>query len=165
VNELQATNNPNVYCVGELTGIGGAEGAIAEGQIAGHAAVGQFAKAEALFAARASCHEFRQAMATAFALRGELRALATEDTLLCRCEDVTVGRVRKFHGWREAKLQTRCGMGACQGRICGAASQVLLGWGMESVRPPFLPARVASLISKDDAPASDRQTNQSTTTT
>jgi len=165
VDERQATGIPDVLCVGEITGIGGADCAIVEGQIAGHAAAGQFARAEALFADRASWHEFRQAMAKAFALRGELKTLATEDTLLCRCEDVTLGRVRKSQGWRDAKLQTRCGMGACQGRICGAASQVLLGWGMESVRPPVLPARVAALISKDAAPASDRQSNQRTTTT
>ena len=165
VDEWQATSIPDVYCVGEITGIGGADCAIAEGQIAGHAAAGEFAKAEALFADRASWHEFRQAMAKAFALRAELKTLASEDTLLCRCEDVTLGRVRKFHGWRDAKLQTRCGMGACQGRICGVASQVLLGWGMESVRPPVLPARVASLISPDATPASARQPNQKTTTT
>lgn len=164
VDELQATNRPGVYCVGELTGIGGADCAILEGQIAGHAAAGDLARAGALFGDRASWHEFRRAMAQAFALRAELKAIGTEDTLLCRCEDVTLGRVRKFHGWRDAKLQTRCGMGACQGRICGAASQVLLGWGMESVRPPLLPARVASLISNDAAPASDRLLNQSITT-
>jgi len=65
---------------------------------------------------------------------------------LCRCEDVTLGRVRQFSGWREAKLLSRCGMGACQGRVCGAAAKFIFGWGMESVRPPVLPARVASLI-------------------
>jgi len=81
-------------------------------------------------------------------LRPELKSLATDDTLVCRCEDVTLARLKKFNGWRDAKLQTRCGMGCCQGRICGAATKVILGWGMESVRPPVLPARVQSLISQ-----------------
>jgi hypothetical protein len=53
--------------------------------------------------------------------------------------------MKGFAGWREAKLQTRCGMGSCQGRVCGAAAKVLFGWGMESVRPPVLPGRVESL--------------------
>jgi hypothetical protein len=54
--------------------------------------------------------------------------------------------MKEFDCWRDAKLQTRCGMGACQGRVCGAAAKVIFGWGMESVRPPILPARVESLI-------------------
>jgi hypothetical protein len=41
----------------------------------------------------------------------------------------------------------RCGMGPCQGRVCGPAVRHLLGWNPESVRPPVSPARVHSLIS------------------
>lgn len=144
----QATSVPNVYCAGEPTGIGGADGALVEGQIAGYAAMNNNSKAQALFAQRASWHLFRTALATAFALRPELKSIANDETLLCRCEDVTLGRVRQFNGWRDAKLQTRCGMGACQGRICGAASKFIFGWGMESVRPPVLPALVGSLVSQ-----------------
>ena len=54
-------------------------------------------------------------------------------------------RVRACSNWREAKLHTRCGMGPCQGRICGGALEFLLGWQTESVRPPVLPARVGSM--------------------
>ncbi len=149
----QATSVPNVYCAGEPTGIGGADCALIEGQIAGYAATNNGFKAEVLVAERASWHRFRAALATAFALRPELKSLASDETLLCRCEDVTLGRVREFNGWRDAKLQTRCGMGACQGRICGAASKVILDWGMESVRPPVLPALVGSLVSEPVSPA------------
>ena len=148
VDTWQATTVQNVFCAGEPTGIGGADCALAEGQIAGYAATGQTARAQRLFASRASWHHFRTALADAFALRPELASLATDDTVLCRCEDVTLGQMRRFNTWREAKLQTRCGMGACQGRTCGAAAKVALGWGMESVRPPVLPARVQSLISE-----------------
>jgi NADPH-dependent 2,4-dienoyl-CoA reductase/sulfur reductase-like enzyme len=147
VNEWQATSAPEVFCAGEPTGIGGADCALVEGRIAGYTAAGQRIRAEALFGERASWHRFRAAMAKAFALRPELKSLAADDTLVCRCEDVSLGRLKRFSGWRDAKLQSRCGMGACQGRICGAASKVILGWGMESVRPPVLPSRVESLIS------------------
>jgi hypothetical protein len=36
-------------------------------------------------------------------------------------------------------------MGPCQGRICGGALEAMLGWRIESVRPPVLPARVGTL--------------------
>jgi NADPH-dependent 2,4-dienoyl-CoA reductase/sulfur reductase-like enzyme len=147
VDVQQGTSIANVFCVGEPTGIGGVNCALVEGQIAGIAAAGREARAEALFGQRASCHEFREALARAYALRPEVKTLAAEDTLVCRCEDVTLGRMKKFSGWRDAKLQSRCGMGTCQGRVCGAAARVVLGWGMESVRPPVLPARVSSFIS------------------
>jgi NADPH-dependent 2,4-dienoyl-CoA reductase/sulfur reductase-like enzyme len=148
VNEWQATSVTGIYCAGEPTGIGGADCALVEGQIAGYAASGQPAPAESLFILRARWHKFRAALARAFALRPEVKQLATDSTLLCRCEDVTVGQMRQHTNWRDAKLQTRCGMGSCQGRICGAAAKEVLGWGMESVRPPILPARVQSLIVK-----------------
>ena len=156
VDSNQSTSVPNVFCAGEPTGIAGADCALVEGQIAGYAATNNFSKAQGLFAQRTSWHRFRAALATAFALRPELKSIATDETLLCRCEDVTLGRIRQFSSWRDAKLQTRCGMGACQGRICGAASKFVLGWGMESVRPPVLPALVGSLVSQSTQPVQVR---------
>jgi NADPH-dependent 2,4-dienoyl-CoA reductase/sulfur reductase-like enzyme len=150
VDRFQATSVANVFCAGEPTGIGGADCALTEGRIAGYAASGQATRAEALFGQRAAWHSFRAALAKAYALRDELKTLAANDTLLCRCEDVAIGRVRAFSGWREAKLLSRCGMGACQGRVCGAAAKFVLGWGMDSVRPPVLPARVNSLITSEN---------------
>jgi len=151
VDKWQETSTKEIYCAGEPTGIGGVECALTEGQIAGHAASGQNTKAKALFKQRASWHRFRTALADTFALRNELKSLAADDTLLCRCEDVALGSVRPFGSWRDAKLQTRCGMGACQGRVCGAAAKVIFGWGMESVRPPVFPARVGSLITAENS--------------
>ncbi len=84
-------------------------------------------------------------MDAAFALNPALRSLATDETLVCRCEDVELKRLKEHDGWRSAKLHTRCGMGPCQGRICGPAVDFLLGWKVESVRPPIFPARVESL--------------------
>src|SRR5262249_24560677 len=107
-------------------------------------------RAEALFGERAGWHAFREALAKAYVWRAELKTLATDETLLRRCEDVMLGRVRQFSGWREAKLLSRCGMGSCQGRVCGAAAKFVLGWGAESVRPPVLPARVRSLITTEN---------------
>jgi NADPH-dependent 2,4-dienoyl-CoA reductase/sulfur reductase-like enzyme len=148
VNEWQETSAKDIFCAGEPTGIGGADRALVEGQIAGLAASGKRDEAQTLFGQRSSWHQFADALAKAFELRPELKSLADDDTLVCRCEDVSWGRLKQFDSWREAKLLSRCGMGPCQGRICGAATRVILGWGMESVRPPILPARVESLISQ-----------------
>ena len=64
------------------------------------------------------------------------------DTVVCRCEDTKLNRIREHGTWRSASLQTRCGMGACQGRVCGPAIEFLLGLTRESVRPPLFPARL-----------------------
>lgn len=149
VDQWQATNVPNVFCAGEPTGIGGADCALVEGQIAGYAAAEKLDRAEALLRQRASWHRFKRSLAEAFALRSEVKVLATPETIICRCEDVRLGQLRAFTNWREAKLHARCGMGPCQGRVCGPAAKELLGWGMDSVRPPVCPARVRSLIAAD----------------
>jgi NADPH-dependent 2,4-dienoyl-CoA reductase/sulfur reductase-like enzyme len=145
VDQWQASSVAGVYCAGELTGIGGADAALVEGEIAGLAASGREDAARRLMARRAAWRRFRAALAAAFALREEVARLAAAETVVCRCEDVRFDRMKSFAGWRDAKLQTRCGMGPCQGRVCGAAARVLFGWGMESVRPPVLPGRVESL--------------------
>jgi NADPH-dependent 2,4-dienoyl-CoA reductase/sulfur reductase-like enzyme len=147
VDDQQQTSVPNVYCAGEPTGIGGVDLALVEGQIAGLSATGQDHEAKRLLPARARHRRFAAKLESAFALRDELRKIPQEDTLICRCEDVSVGAVKSCTNWREAKLYTRCGMGPCQGRICGAAAQFLFGWNIESIRPPIFAARLESLAS------------------
>jgi D-hydroxyproline dehydrogenase subunit alpha len=146
VNETQQTSVADVYCAGEATGIGGLELSLVEGQIAGYAATGQAASARALLAERNKQQRFADALNRAFALRDELKLLPQADTIVCRCEDVSLARVQAQMNWRAAKLHTRCGMGPCQGRICGAAVEFLLGWQPESVRPPVFPVKVGSLV-------------------
>lgn len=145
VDEFQETATRGIFAAGEVTGVGGLELSAVEGEIAGLAAAGRRDEARRLFGRRARHARFAAALARAFALRPELARLATDETIVCRCEDATLGRIREWSGWREAKLQTRCGMGACQGRVCGAAVEHLLGWKAESVRPPLFPARVGTL--------------------
>jgi D-hydroxyproline dehydrogenase subunit alpha len=145
VNELQETSVPGVYCAGEATGIGGLEKALAEGQIAGYAATDQGRRAVEMFGTRQRALRFAQALDQAFVLRDELKTLAKPDTLVCRCEDVPLGKMQQYRSWRDAKLQTRCGMGPCQGRVCGTAAEYLFGWNVASVRPPVFPARVGAL--------------------
>jgi D-hydroxyproline dehydrogenase subunit alpha len=145
VDEFQQTTVSRVYCAGEPTGIGGVELALVEGQIAGFAARGHETDARRLFDERDKGRTFARALERAFRLRPELRGLASLDTVVCRCEDVSFARLQSHGTWRAAKLQTRCGMGPCQGRVCGPAAQFLFNWNPDSVRPPIFPSRVESL--------------------
>ncbi|MBI1766289.1 MAG: NAD(P)/FAD-dependent oxidoreductase [Acidobacteria bacterium] len=145
VDEFQQSAVAGVYCAGESTGIGGVEVALIEGQIAGLAASDRHHDARPLFAARAKAQRFAGALNRAVALRDELKQLPQADTLVCRCEDVSFERLQTQPEWRAAKLHTRCGMGPCQGRVCGPAVEYLFGWQSASVRPPAFPASIGSL--------------------
>jgi D-hydroxyproline dehydrogenase subunit alpha len=145
VDDFQRTSVPGVFCAGEPTGIGGVELALVEGEIAGLAAVGETMQARKLFAARSKARRFARMLDRAFRLRSELRQLPSPDTIVCRCEDVPHAQLRQHTSWRAAKLHSRCGMGPCQGRVCGPATEFLFQWNPDSVRPPVFPARVESL--------------------
>lgn len=145
VDDQQLTSVKGVFCAGEPTGIGGVDLSQVEGRIAGLVAIGQDDQAEALFGKRESWKRFARSMDRAFALRHELMELSTPDTIVCRCEDVRAGDLVAWESSRTAKLQTRCGMGPCQGRICGPATQKLFGWTQGSVRPPLSPVPLSAL--------------------
>ena len=98
-----------------------------------------------LFRRRDRQLRFARQLDRAFALRTELKYLAAPDTFVCRCEDVRRRDLDSMQSWREAKLHTRCGMGPCQGRICGPATEFLFGWNSEHARPPVFPARVSTI--------------------
>ncbi|WP_186142024.1 NAD(P)/FAD-dependent oxidoreductase [Burkholderia gladioli] len=149
VDARQRTSREAVFAAGESTGIGGMELARAEGALAGLAAAGVDEgdrRVAALMRERAVWRGFAARVARTFALGDAARALPPDDTVLCRCEDVTLGAARGYADARDAKLQTRCGMGACQGRVCGAAGAALLGWQEAAIpRPPFSPVRIGTL--------------------
>jgi NADPH-dependent 2,4-dienoyl-CoA reductase/sulfur reductase-like enzyme len=156
VDELQQTSVKGVYCVGESTGIGGVDKAQVEGRIAGLAVAKKLDEARTLFAARDRQRRFARMLADAFSLREELRHLPEDDTLVCRCEDVPYRELAKCSSWREAKLHTRCGMGPCQGRICGAVGEFLWGWKVPAPRLPLFPVEVATLTGcAESAPQRD----------
>ncbi len=149
VDEFQQTTVARVYSAGESTGIGGLELSLVEGEIAGLAVAEKRDGARKLFPVRDKQRRFAELLNRTFLLRDELKQLVEPETIVCRCEDVTFDRLRVHDSWRSAKLQTRCGMGPCQGRVCGSAVEFLFGWHAESVRPPILPVKIASLIRID----------------
>ena len=150
VDDRQATSIPGVFCAGEPTGIGGVDLAVLEGELAGFAAAGRSPDLR-LLRRRRGLEREAEALDRAFALRPELAALAVDDTIVCRCEDVRSGAVRREWTPRQAKLYTRIGMGPCQGRICGAALECTAGWPCDAKRPPIQPARLSTLATGNHA--------------
>ena len=139
------TTVKNIHAVGEVTGIGGVDKAIIQGRIAAHAAHGDNAAADRLAAEHEATLAFTRRLSEAFALRPELLQLARPSTILCRCEDVRLSCLEGSISGRDAKLQTRCGMGPCQGRVCGPILQRMLGSEAPQVRPPLFPTPVSTL--------------------
>jgi len=145
VNEWQETSIPDIYCAGEPTGIGGLELSLVEGEIAGYAASKQTEAARALHSKRSRLRKFAEKLESTFALNPALSQLPQQDTIVCRCEDVSFAAMAQHSSWRAAKLQTRCGMGPCQGRVCGPAAEFLFHWSAASIRPPVFPAPLSGL--------------------
>lgn len=147
VDATQKSSVEDVYCIGEPTGIAGLEAAMVQGKIAGLATTNREHEARVFFKKRDREQEFGRGLDRAFALRPELLSLAEPETIVCRCEDVRFGQLQPYQDWTDAKLQTRCGMGPCQGRICGPAVQALFGWRNTSIRPPLFPIPLTALLS------------------
>ncbi|MFV0388576.1 MAG: FAD-dependent oxidoreductase [Pyrinomonadaceae bacterium] len=146
VNDVQETSVNGIFCAGEPTGIGGLELSLIEGKIAGIAADKPNSVSKSLLRQREKFKRFARHLKNGYELRAELRNLAERETIVCRCEDVCFGELSKFSSFRAAKLQTRLGMGACQGKICGSACEILFGWQKNTARPPLLPIPACALI-------------------
>lgn len=128
-----------VFVAGEATGVGGADLAVAEGSIAGAAAAAVAAGRDArgtaptgTRTARAKGRAFARALHEAFPVPGGWRERVTPETIVCRCEEVTAGRIHEAiddlgaADPRTVKLFARPGMGLCQGRVCGYATACLV---------------------------------------
>lgn len=154
VDATQRSSVANVYAAGELCGVGGRDTAWLEGRIAGLAATGATIDAS-LRRRHHRARTFAAALRKHFVLDSYIRDLARPDTLICRCEDVSLQALESHTDARSAKLATRCGMGACQGRVCGTALAELGRFPRNGQRPPLFPARLATL--GDIASPSDSQ--------
>ncbi|MFD7625899.1 NAD(P)/FAD-dependent oxidoreductase [Streptomyces sp. NPDC059851] len=130
LDALQRTSVPGIWSAGETGGVGGAQLALFEGEIAAHAVAGRPVPA-ALVRRRARLRAFADAMGRAHRPGAGWTGWLRDDTDVCRCEEVPAGRIREAvadlgaRDARTAKLLTRAGMGWCQGRMCGPAVAAL----------------------------------------
>lgn len=128
VDAAQRTSVPGVLAAGEITGIGGAVKAAAEGTIAGAVASGAAPPRRAVTVLRRAARS-AAAFDRAYPIPAAWLDGLEPSTVVCRCEDVTWQQVTDviadgIADVRAIKGQVRCGMGWCQGRICGPALQL-----------------------------------------
>jgi D-hydroxyproline dehydrogenase subunit alpha len=125
------TTVPGVFAAGDGAGVAGSHVAIAEGRIAALAIaldLGALSVEEVDARARPIRSAMRRKLAFATALRGlhtigpGVYELATGETVVCRCEEVTRaqldGAIESSPDINVVKGLTRAGMGLCQGRNC-----------------------------------------------
>ncbi|MEU8249631.1 NAD(P)/FAD-dependent oxidoreductase [Nonomuraea sp. NPDC048916] len=166
VDAAQRTSIEGVWAAGEPTGVGGWRLAELEGRMAGlsiaaaHAALAGAGVAarpgangvarvagqavarvpDVLVRRRGRLRAFGRALLEAYPIRPGWQGWLRDDTLVCRCEEVPLGRIREARRLgatdaRSVKLLARPGMGWCQGRVCGYAVARLAG------EPPGPPRR------------------------
>ena len=161
------TSKPGIFVAGDGAAIGGARVAALAGSLAGLQAacgLGRIGAGERDRLARA----LRRALRRHLAIRPFLDSYyridtgavpGDDDTLVCRCEEVSAAQIRAVAelgcaGPNQVKAFTRCGMGPCQGRFCGASVESLLarqqGRGVDEIgrfktRPPIKPVTLGQL--------------------
>jgi NADPH-dependent 2,4-dienoyl-CoA reductase/sulfur reductase-like enzyme len=168
VNHWGDTSETGIAVIGDGAGIAGAKAAEASGHLAG---------LETAYQMKAISRQVRDSRAAPFekALRREkavrpfldrlfrpapeLLVPRDDRTIVCRCEEVTVGDIREAlklgaAGPNQLKSQTRCGMGPCQARMCGLTVAEIIAdhrnepvekIGYHRVRPPIIPITVDQL--------------------
>jgi NADPH-dependent 2,4-dienoyl-CoA reductase/sulfur reductase-like enzyme len=162
------TSLPNIAIAGDGGGISGAEAAVLSGRLAaldaamwlGHIGAAERDRRAAPFR-EALDHEraSRRFLDRLYRPAPSVMVPAEDEVIACRCEEVSVGQIRRAarlgaQGPNQIKAFTRCGMGPCQGRICGpvvaAITADVLGKPIAEIgtwrpRAPFKPITVGAL--------------------
>lgn len=163
---------PGIWLAGDGAGIGGALNAEREGRLAALAileAQGQAVDDERRPLLKAGRRErkARRLLETLFRVPDDWLPRQPDETLVCRCEAVTLGQLdvamgQGAAGPNQLKAFTRCGMGPCQGRLCGESVTRLLAdhlgtphdaVGYYQVRPPLHAITLGELAAPAVPPA------------
>jgi NADPH-dependent 2,4-dienoyl-CoA reductase/sulfur reductase-like enzyme len=160
-----ATSVDGIAMAGDGGGIAGAEAAAEQGRLAAVGAI-RVLKPEAAAALAGAEAEARRALARWRRGRRFLDALyrpdptpPAGDTIVCRCEEVPAREIAAAvaegcTGPNQLKAFTRCGMGPCQGRLCGLTVTELIAAargvspaevGYYRLRPPVKPVTLGEL--------------------
>ncbi len=172
------TSVPGVYGAGEVTGVSGARPALLSGEIAGLCAArdlgyrvpGGGGRLALLRWRLRRARRFGRGLGRIFAPLPELADVPDNETILCRCEEVSRAEIlaacrdgaRHMH---TLKTWTRAGMGHCQGRMCrmsiAACATAALGLegrelGYNKARVPLRPVNLERLLAVLDAEEESR---------
>lgn len=167
LDEFGETSIPSIYVAGDNAGIGGALVAELQGQLTANRIAMQHGDLSAEAFAQISS-ALQTQIEQQLAIRPFLDQLYTpaaeflrpaDETLVCRCEEVTAGEIRSLAktgcaGPNQAKAFSRAGMGPCQGRLCGLTVSQLMAEasdrpvpevGYYNVRSPIKPVTLAEV--------------------
>ncbi|WP_406857530.1 NAD(P)/FAD-dependent oxidoreductase [Alsobacter sp. KACC 23698] len=168
---------PGVSIAGDGAGVGGAESAALRGEIAAYEAARRMGRidqgerdrrAAPVRAALAKAMRGRRFLDVLYRPAAAFLAPQDADTIVCRCEEVTAGQLREatrtlgVQGPNQMKTFLRCGMGPCQGRLCGPTVTEIIAQergvspaevGYYRLRPPVKPVTLGELanLPKTDA--------------
>lgn len=169
-----ATDIEGISVAGDNAGIGGARTAEHSGRLAAFNAVhqlGHITRSERDQKAKNDLRWMKDELLirpfldAMFRPPGAMLTHPTDEEILCRCEEVTAGDVRKVleegHQTPNAvKFHTRCGMGPCQGRQCADSVAQLIAYETDTnprniepyrVRPPVKPITIGQLASMEQS--------------
>lgn len=158
---------PGIFVAGDGGGIGGAQAAKIQGDVVALAIAAQLGAIDTATRDRDAAPRLRE-LAGVMRIRPFLDSLyrprdenrvPADDVIVCRCEEVTAGQLRQFvalgcAGPNQAKSFGRCGMGPCQGRLCGlTVTEVIAAArrappdevGYYRIRPPIKPLTLGEL--------------------
>lgn len=164
VDEYGVSSVDGIAIVGDGAGIGGARAAEYRGTLAAAAAIRELSPGRTV----PNEKSVRRALAAQLRARRFVDVLyrpsaafrqPADDTIVCRCEEVTAGQIRNAvaqgcPGPNQMKAFLRCGMGPCQGRLCGLTVTELIASaraimpeavGYYHLRPPVKPITVAEI--------------------
>ncbi len=162
-----ATALEGIAIAGDGGGIAGAEAAAEQGRLAAIAAIRALKPETAAAlsgeeaAARRALARWRRGRRFLDALYRPAFARPPGETVVCRCEEVTAREIEAAvaqgcTGPNQLKAFTRCGMGLCQGRMCGLAVTQLIAAlrgvspgevGYYRLRPPVKPVTLGEWAS------------------
>lgn len=124
---------PGVYLAGDGARVLGADGAEIAGRLAAYAVLQDLGhqvpagELDGLYRQYAVMDRFRRGLAEAFPWPAGQAERLPDEAIVCRCEAITVGELRRVvremgaNEANRAKAFSRVGMGRCQGRYCGHA--------------------------------------------
>jgi NADPH-dependent 2,4-dienoyl-CoA reductase/sulfur reductase-like enzyme len=171
VDEWFAARVAGLSIAGDGAGIGGAESAAWSGEIAALAAACKLGRIDGESRDREASRarqQWRRAMRgrrfldMLYKPAQTFLAPRSPDVIVCRCEEVTAGQIREtvrtlaVPGPNQLKAFLRCGMGPCQGRLCGPTVTAIMAEergvpmaeiGYYRLRPPFKPITVGEIAS------------------
>jgi thioredoxin reductase len=157
-DENMETTVPGIYVAGDGCGINGVDVAVEQGKLAGIYASLNLGRLDRTAADKLAkpirkklkrLKTFQSAVSEFYSVQSGIYSLPDDDTIICRCEEVSLGEIRKairaaghFHP-NDVKRRTRAGMGYCQGRLCSPAI-----YGIAEAEPGFKPRNISDTIGR-----------------